>query len=162
MKSLSATYAGSFGIAGKGRNLSFALLLTAFLTFSVLHVLAQEATIVGTVTDASGAVVPGTVVIHEFHTGTTRSLTTNSDGQYAAPRLSIGRYDVRAEAKGFKCGERKGIVLNVADRIRVDFKLEVGNAQETIAVEASAVAVQTDTGEVSTVINSEQISQLRH
>ncbi len=161
MKSLSATYAGSFGIAGKGRNLSFALLLTAFLTFSALHVLAQEATIVGTVTDSSGAVVPGAVVsVKNIDTATTRTLTTNSDGQYVAPGLSIGRYEVRAEVKGFKSGERKGIVLNVADRTRVDFKLEIGSAQETISVEASAVAVQTDTGEVSTVINSEQISQL--
>ena len=162
MKSLSPKYAGSFRFARKGRDLRLALLLlTVFLTFSAAHVLAQEATIVGTVTDASGAVVPSaTVDIQNVDTGTKRSLSTNGDGQYVAPGLSIGRYDVRAVAKGFKSNERKGIVLNVADRTRVDFKMEVGSAQETISVEASTVAVQTDTGEVSTVITSEQISQL--
>jgi hypothetical protein len=161
MKLLSSTYAGSLGLAVRGRNLGLALLLTTLLTFSAVRALAQEATIVGTVTDSSGAVVPGAVVsIKNVDTGTTRSLTTNGDGQYAAPSLSIGRYDVRAQAKGFKAGEEKGIALNVADRTRVDFKLEIGNLQETISVEASTVAVQTDTGEVSTVINGEQVSQL--
>lgn len=161
MKVLSSTYAGSLGLAVNGRNLLLTLLLASLIAFSAVHVRAQEATIVGTVTDSSGAVVPGAVVtVKNVDKGTTRSLTTNSDGQYAAPSLSIGRYDVRAEAKGFKGNEQKGIVLNVADRTRVDFRLEVGSAQETISVEASAVAVQTDTGEVSTVINGEQISQL--
>ncbi len=161
MKSLSPTYAGSRGFTVIGRNLRLTFVLTALVTFSAMHVLAQEATIVGTVTDSSGAVVPSAVVtIKNIDTATVRSITTNSAGQYVAPSLSIGRYDVRAEAKGFKAGEQKDIALNVADRTRVDFKLEVGSAQETVSVEASAVAVQTDTGEVSTVINGEQISQL--
>src|ERR1700733_13985074 len=161
MESLSPTYAGSFGLAVKGRSLNLAILLTAVLSLFAFHAQAQEATIVGTVTDSTGAIIPSAVVsVRNVETGTARSLTTNSDGQYAAPSLSIGRYDVRAEAKGFKAGEEKGIVLNVADRTRVDFRLEVGSAQETISVEASTVAVQTDTGEVSTVINGEQVSQL--
>jgi hypothetical protein len=161
MKSLSSACAGSSALAAKGRRLRFAVLLSALLALFAVSALAQEATIVGTVTDASGAVVPNTTVtITAVATGTTRSLTTNADGQYAAPSLSIGGYNVRAESKGFKSAETKGIVLNVADRVRVDFKLEVGNVQETVAVEANAVTVQTDTGEVSSVINGEQISNL--
>jgi hypothetical protein len=161
MESLSPTYAGSFGLAVKGRSLNLAILLTAVLALFAFQAQAQEATIVGTVTDSTGAIIPSAVVsIKNVETGTARSLTTNSDGQYAAPSLSIGRYDVRAEARGFKAGEEKGIALNVADRTRVDFRLEVGSAQETISVEASPVAVQTDTGEVSAVINGEQVSQL--
>jgi hypothetical protein len=129
--------------------------------FSAVHVLAQEATIIGTVTDSSGAVVPNAAVtVKNVDKGTIRNVTTNGDGQYAAPSLSIGRYDVRAEVKGFKTAETKGIVLNVDDRTRVDFKLEIGNVQETVSVEANAVTVQTDTGQISTVINSEQVSQL--
>lgn len=161
MKSLSPMFAGSPGRAVNDRFLRFTILLTAILAFLAVSVVAQEATIVGTVTDPSGAVVANTTVtITNVDTATTRSLTTNSDGQYVAPGLGIGRYDVRAEAKGFKIGEKKDIVLNVNDRTRVDFKLEVGNIQETVSVEANAVAVQTDTGEVSTVINGEQVSQL--
>src|SRR5271155_2006459 len=88
MKLLSSGYAGSLGLAVRGRNLRLALLLTTLLTFSAVHALAQEATIVGTVTDSSAAVVPGAVVtIKNVDTGTTRSLTTNGDGQYAAPSL---------------------------------------------------------------------------
>jgi hypothetical protein len=163
MKFLSPKCAGSFGLAKRGRYLRLAVLLTAFLTAATVYSAAQAAdgTILGTVTDASGAVVPAAVVIiTNIDTGTARTLTTNSDGQYVAPGLNIGRYKVRAEAKGFKAGEEQGIALNVADRTRVDFKLEVGNVQETVAVEAHAVQVQTDTGEVSTVINGEQLSQL--
>jgi hypothetical protein len=161
MRSLSSTYAGSFAPGVKGRTLHLAILLTVFFSLFAFRAQAQEATIVGTVTDSSGAVVPNAVVtVKNVDTGTTRSLATNSDGQYVVPALTIGTYDVRAEAKGFKVDERKGIVLNVNDRVRTDFKLEVGNIQETISVEANAVAVQTDTGEVSTVINGEQISQL--
>lgn len=161
MRSLSSMYAGSLGLAVKGRFLCFIILLTALLAILGVQAVAQEATIVGTVTDPSGAVVPNTAItITAVDTGTTRSLPTNADGQYVAPGLSIGRYNVRAEAKGFKVGEEKGVALNVNDRTRVDFKLEVGNMQETISVEANAVAVQTDTGEISSVINGDQVSQL--
>ncbi len=121
----------------------------------------QEATIVGTVTDLTGAVVPSAVVtLTNLERGTSRTTVTNGDGQYVVPSLSIGHYNVRAESKGFKSGEEKGIVLNVGDRTRVDFKLEVGNVQETVSVEATAVGVQTDTGAVSTIITGEQVSNL--
>src|ERR1700689_2355879 len=105
MKFLSPKCAGSFGLAKRGRYLRLAVLLTAFLTAATVYSAAQAAdgTILGTVTDASGAVVPAAVVIiTNIDTGTARTLTTNSDGQYVAPGLNIGRYKVRAEAKGFK------------------------------------------------------------
>jgi Carboxypeptidase regulatory-like domain len=161
MKVLSSMFAGSFGLNVKGRHLHPVVLLLAFMAFVASSALAQDATIVGTVTDASGAVVPNAVVTFtNVDTGTTRSLTTSADGQYAAPSVAIGRYTARAEAKGFKVAEQKGIVLNVAERARVDFKLEIGNVQETISVEANAVAVQTDTGEVSTLITGAQVANL--
>ena len=160
MKSLSPMSAGSLGLAVRGRVLHLAILLTAFLVLAS-QAFAQEATIVGTVTDSTGAVVPGAVItITSVDKGTARNITTNNDGQYAAPSLAIGHYTVRAEAKGFKAAEQKGVELNVAERARVDFRLEVGNVQESVSVEANAVAVQTDTGEVSTVINGEQVANL--
>jgi len=142
----------------KARTLTF---LFAILMAATLYSFAQDATIVGTVTDLTGAVVPNAVVtLTNVERGTSRSSVTNSDGQYVVPSLSIGRYNVRAESKGFKSGEEKGIVLNVGDRTRVDFKLEVGNVTETVSVEATAVGVQTDTGAVSTVITGEQVANL--
>ena len=73
---------------------------------------------------------------------------------------AIGHYNVTAKATGFKVEEKKGIVLNVGDRTRVDFTMTVGAIQEHVTVEAAAVAVQSDSGEVSSVITGQQVSQL--
>lgn len=157
MTSLSSLFAGSFGLAVKRGSFLFA---AAFVLFAS-QAMAQEATIVGTVTDPTGAsVANAAVAITNTDTGVTRNLPTNGDGQYVAPDLHIGHYIVRATASGFKGAEQKDLVLNVGDRTRVDFKLQVGSAQETVTVEANAVTVQTDSGEVSNVINGEQITQL--
>ena len=138
-----------------GTALFLFLLATALFTFG------QEATIVGTVADPSGAAVPGVkVTLTNTDTTVSRTETTNADGQYVAPDIHIGHYIVRAEATGFKIGEEKGIVLQVGDRTRVDFKLEVGSLKETVTVEANAVAVQTDTSDVSSVVTGQQITQL--
>src|SRR5215831_9909250 len=161
MKSLSPTNAGSLGFLLRRCNLRLALLLGALVVLFAAQGFAQEATIVGTVTDPSGAAVANaTVTLTNNDTGVQRTLPTNSDGQYVAPDLHIGSYTVRANATGFKLAETKGITLNVGDRTRVDFKLEVGSTQEQVTVEANTIAVQTDTGEQSNVITGQQISQL--
>jgi len=164
MTLLSPMYAGSPPLPFRNRRVSrfaigclFAFLLATFATTAY----AQEATIVGTVTDPSGAAVPNVrITLTNTDTGLSTSVTTSLDGQYAAPDLHIGHYAVRAQATGFKVGEQKGITLQVGDRTRFDFKLQVGNVQETVTVEANAVAVQTDTGEVSSVVTGQQITQL--
>ncbi len=74
--------------------------------------------------------------------------------------LQIGHYRVKAEAKGFKVGEQKNIVLTIGDRIRVDFQMQLGASQETVTVEANAVQVQTDSGERSNLITDQQMSQI--
>ena len=161
MKSLSPKFAGSFGLAVRRNGARLAILLAVFFVIFATQALAQEATILGTVTDPTGATVPNAaIVITNTETGVARNTTTNSDGQYVTPDLVIGRYSVRVTASGFKATEQKNIVLAVGDRTRLDFKLQVGSAQEQVTVEANAVAVQTDTGEVSTVINGAQISDL--
>src|SRR5579862_3294913 len=162
MKSLSPTYAEILGPTTRRRNFArLAIMTLVFLTMCALSALAQEATIVGTVTDPSGAAVPNvTITITNIDTGVARSIPSNGDGQYVVPSLTIGHYNVVATASGFKVAEQKNITLNVGDRTRVDFKLEVGSAQEQVTVEANAVAVQTDTGEVSNVINGQQVTQL--
>ncbi len=161
MKSLSSLYAGSSRLAVKGPHLRFTLLAIAFLMMLAAVAVGQEATILGTVTDPSGAAVPNAnVVITNNDTGVERALPSNGDGQYVAPDLHIGHYTVRVNANGFKAAEQKNITLAVGDRSRIDFKLQVGSAQETVTVEANTESVQTDTGEVSNVITGQQISQL--
>src|ERR1700730_797664 len=127
-------------------------------TFSTF---AQQATIVGTVTDPSGAVVPSVnIAVTNTETGVVKHSQTNDAGQYVVPDLNIGHYSVKAEASGFKASEQKDIVLQVGDRDRVDFQMQLGGAQETITVEANAVRVQTDSCEQSNVITGQQMSQL--
>ncbi|HEY2545731.1 MAG TPA: carboxypeptidase-like regulatory domain-containing protein [Candidatus Acidoferrum sp.] len=122
---------------------------------------AQQATIVGTVTDPSGAVVPGVAItLTNTDTGVSTVIPTNDAGQYVAVDLQIGHYKVKAEAKGFKVAEQKDIVLTIGARIRVDFQMQMGAAQETVTVEANTVQVQTDSGEVSNLITGQQMSQL--
>ena len=133
-------------------------LLLSALPFSTL---AQEATVLGTVTDPSDALVPGAkITLTNVETGLSQSITTNQDGQYVVSNLHIGHYDITADAKGFKVAERKGIVLNVGDRTRIDFHLQMSGAAESVTVESDAVRVQTETGEVSNVITGKQVTQL--
>src|SRR5277367_1080825 len=136
------------------------VLLVALIGFSV-STFAQQATIVGTVTDPSGAVVPNvTITLTNAATGKSIVIPTNDSGQYAAVDLQIGRYVVKAESKGFKAAEQKDIVVNVGDRIRIDFQMQMGAAQETVTVEANAVRIQSDSGEVSNLITDQQVAQL--
>jgi len=122
---------------------------------------AQNATIVGTVTDPSGAVMPNVnITVTNSSTNWTRTYPTNDSGQYVAPDIQIGKYAVKAEAAGFKVAEQKDIVLQVGDRLRVDFQMKVGTTAETITVEANAIAVQSDSGEISNVITDKQVSQI--
>src|SRR5450631_3712902 len=161
MKFLSPMFAGSFGLTVRRNGSRLAILLAAFFVMFAAQALAQEATIVGTVTDPSGAAVPNAAItVTNIETGQTRSLTTSGDGQYVAPDLHIGHYAVRAQGAGFKVVEQKDVVLNVNDRARVDFKLTLGTATEQVTVEAAAIAVQADSGEVSDLITGQQISQL--
>jgi hypothetical protein len=122
---------------------------------------AQDATIVGTITDPSGAAVPNVKVsATSIETGLVSTGVTSDSGTYVLPELRIGHYDLKAEASGFKIAEQKGLVLQVGDRTRIDFQMQLGGAQETVTVEANEVRVQTDSGEQSNVITGQQMSQI--
>jgi hypothetical protein len=121
----------------------------------------STATVLGTVTDASGAVMRDVqITIVNTATGFTRSVVTNSSGNYNAPDLPIGHYDLKADAAGFKTFSKTGIVLDVAATVRVDISMQVGASTQSVTVEADAVQVQSDTSEVSSVITGTQIAQI--
>src|SRR5580692_4459709 len=142
------------------RSLYLVVLALAFFCLSS-SVMAQDATIVGTVTDPSGAAVPNVkITLTNLETSLVHSAVTNDAGQYVLPELKIGHYDAKAEASGFKVAEQKGVVLQVGDRARIDFQMQLGGAQETVTVEANAIRVQSDSGEQSNVITGQQISQI--
>src|SRR6185312_3520170 len=137
------------------------LAVLCVLLFVASFAFAQEATIVGTITDPSGSVLPNVAVtITSSDTGQVHTFTTNDAGQYVAAGLPIGHYTVKAEASGFKSASKDGVVLNVGDRDRLDFALTVGAISEKVTVEANPIAVQSDSSEVSTVITGQQVTQL--
>ncbi len=145
----------------KTLNIKYLVVLVVLLIGLPFLAAAQEATIVGTVSDPAGSVVPNvTITIFNVATGNSKIFTTNDSGQYVAPSLPIGVYDVKAEAAGFKIEESKGLKLNVNDRTRVDFQMKVGTKSETISVEANAIAVQADSGETSSLVSGRQITEL--
>jgi len=147
--------------ASKLGNLKYLLLLAAVLVAMPSRTFGQNATVVGTVTDPSGGVVAGvTITITSASTGAVKTFTTNDSGQYVAPDLAIGHYSIKAVANGFKVVEQKDVTLSVGDRLRIDFQMAVGAASETVTVEANAIAVQSDSGEVSNLITDKQVSQL--
>jgi hypothetical protein len=150
-------------VARVNRNFSLhhAVVLCVLLLGLSSLALAQEATIVGTVTDPSGSIIGSAkVTVTNVETSATRTILTGDSGQYVVPDLHIGHYTVKIEAAGFKTVEQKDVVLQVGDRIRLDIQMQVGGAQETVTVEANAVRVQTDSGEVSNVITGQQLAQI--
>src|SRR5579871_751396 len=139
----------------------FTFFLFALLFGCSLSAVAQQATLLGTITDPGGAAVPNVnITVTNLESGLTTTIVTNAAGQYIVPDLNIGHYSVKAQAKGFKAAEQNNVALQVGDRDRIDFQLEVGEVQETVTVEANSVRVQTDSGEQSSVITGRQISQL--
>jgi hypothetical protein len=160
MKSLSPEFVES----RRTRKLSRFAVLSLFVLFLAVFAVpafAQEATVVGTVTDPSGAAVANAkVTVTNLDTNLAKNYTTNDAGQYTAVDIHIGHYTIKVETSGFKTAERKDLVLQVGDRARADFQLAVGGSSETVTVEANTIAVQADSGEVSNVITGEQIANL--
>lgn len=106
--------------------------------------------ITGTVLDSSGSVVPGAdILIKNLGTNGERKLVSDSNGRFVSEALPVGTYEVAASVAGFKKAVRTGLTLNVADRLAVEFRLEVGQVSETVSVTAEAPLIKTETGDVS-------------
>ena len=141
------------------QKLCLVFVLTAL---SSVAAFAQTATVLGTVTDPSGSVIPSaTITITNTATSAKRVIQTNSSGSYTAPELPIGPYALSAEAPGFKRYERTGITLDSNDVVRIDAALQVGQVNESVTVEATAVKVESDSSEISDLTGSVVLLLLR-
>jgi hypothetical protein len=141
--------------------LSVSLLCLALVIPAHLHAQAVNATVVGTVTDSSGAVVGGANVISkEISTGVSRTTTSNTSGNYVFSNLAPGNYEVSVEAQGFKKSTRAQTAVEVNSTVRVDFALEPGAVSQTVEVTGAAPILQTDRADVSTKIETAQLAEL--
>lgn len=119
------------------------------------------ATIVGTVTDASGARVVGAkVTVVNPETQFVSSAVTNAEGDYYVPYLSPGTYRLTIEAAGFRQYVREGIVLRTSDMPRIDVQLELGSVTESIKVDAAAPLLETETAAAGQVLEGETIVKI--
>ena len=122
---------------------------------------AVSGTILGTVTDSSGAVMGhAKITIVNEGTGLTRTLTVDTNGEYTAPSLPTGRYTLIAEAAGFKTLTMSNVELGVDQRARIDLKLEVGTVAESVTITGASPLVQTSSSELGTTVTNEQIEAL--
>jgi hypothetical protein len=118
-------------------------------------------TILGTVTDSSGAIIPGAKVrVTSIATNVSADTVTSSAGDFNVPSLSPGQYKVTVESSGFQKSVTNQITLTVDQKLRVDVSLRPGAATETVEIAAQAVALDTDSAEQSTLLSEQQVSEL--
>ncbi|HEV2425251.1 MAG TPA: carboxypeptidase regulatory-like domain-containing protein [Terriglobia bacterium] len=142
-----------FALAG------FAFLLTCF-TSTLLRAQAVGE-ITGSVTDPSGAVVPGaTITATNTATGVPQTTLSTSAGTYTLHRLPVGTYTVAAEAKGFRQAQATQVTLDVSQQREVNFTLAVGGVTATVEVSAAPPLIDTTNATLANVVSSEQVENL--
>src|SRR6185369_5042127 len=118
-------------------------------------------TIRGVVTDNSGAALVGaTVKIKNTATGETRTLTTNTQGEYSAPDLPVGVYQVAISQPNFKESVNQAVELHVSSTAVVNAMLQVGSVEEKVEVQANSIQVETSTGAVGNLVDGNQVREL--
>lgn len=118
-------------------------------------------TITGTVSDASGATLPGASIrVQSKSTNATRDTVTDNSGNYTIPFIPAGEYSISVQAKGFQSQNVAAVTLQVQQTLRQDFQLKVGDVAESISVDASAAVLQTENAIVGAVIDAAKVVEL--
>ncbi|MGD0669346.1 MAG: carboxypeptidase regulatory-like domain-containing protein [Bryobacteraceae bacterium] len=142
----------------------FVLILTLTLLAALAQYgLAQQATgaITGRITDPSGAIVAGaTVIAKDADRGTVWQTKTNEQGDYSLPSLPVGRYELRVEATGFQTAVHSPFALDLNQTAKVDIALTIGETSSSVEVTVAGPVLQTQTTEVSTVMEANAIANL--
>jgi Carboxypeptidase regulatory-like domain len=137
--------------------------LTLLAVVFAIQLLAQgdRGEITGTVVDASGAVVPGArITVLQKSTNATYKTTTNTTGDFTVPSLPVGVYQVRVERDGFKTQLTDNVDITPGGTVRTDVRLEVGQSQQSVEVNATALMVQTENARVATSVSSTLVDSL--
>lgn len=141
-------------------SISCAFLLATWLFCA--HAGAQQtSTITGTVTDPTGAVVPGaTITVQNEANGATSTTTSNGDGLFTLPGLGVGSYNMSVTAERFESYKKTNIVVNAAQTVEANVTLVLGTVSQTVTVQAAALQVQQESNEVSTLISGQQVRNI--
>ncbi len=145
------------GFSKKGLAGVFLILWGAATAFAQL----PTATILGVVKDSTGAVVPGvTLTARNTDTAQSRTTVSGGDGSFRFSALPVGTYEMRATQSGFKAELRSGLTLTVGQEAVVNFTLEVGAVEQTVAVTADAPLVNTTSGSLGGLVNEQRVAEL--
>jgi Carboxypeptidase regulatory-like domain len=137
------------------------LLFAAFAVPFLMHAQETRSTVLGRITDPTGAVILGAVVeAKNLDTGVHASVPTNASGDFLLPFLIPGPYSLTVSAPGFKKWVRSRIQARIDDRLTIDVTMEIGQATESVQVTADAPLLDTSTGSMGQVIDSRKVLEL--
>ncbi len=140
------------------RSIAAFLLLTAS---GALYAQTTSTSILGTVSDASGAVVAGAkVVATNVNTNTATETISSSTGDYTFPLIDVGEYKVEVSMAGFKSATRSKVIVQINEKVRVDFRLDVGQITDRVEVAAQAATLQTDEASLGTAVEQRRLVEL--
>lgn len=137
------------------------LFVCLFVVAHVAHAQTTSTSILGTVSDPNGALVPGAkVTALNVGTGTKREDSTSSSGDFSFPLLDVGEYEVTVEAPGFKAAVRPKVILQVNEKVRVDFSLDVGSPTERVEVSADTAVLRTEDATLGQTVEQRRVVEL--
>ena len=141
--------------------LLFSLLICVCAFNGMSEAQTTSTTILGAVVDSAGAVVAGAkVTATNTKTGVKREATTSSTGDFSFPLLDVGVYDVTIEAHGFKPEVRRNIILEINEKVRVDFSLQVGATTEMVEVLAGTATLRTEDATLGQTVEQRRVEEL--
>jgi hypothetical protein len=139
----------------------FAIFVIFVLSVGLVRAQDTAGTILGTITDASGGVLPGvSVTVKNTDTSQSRTIVTDDGGRYRVALLAPGHYEITAQLSGFQTMVRSGITVTVGQQAVVDARMSLGNVSESITVEGAAPLVETTTGTISNVVTEAELGSM--
>jgi len=153
-------------LRGRLRPIRAVLWSTMFLMAVFFHVCGNAwaqttGSLLGVVSDQNGAAVPSaTVRVTNSETGFAANTVSNAEGSYSVPLLPLGHYSISVTASGFKSFSQSGVLIQVAQNIRVDVKLEIGQVAQTVTVNGNAINVDTTTATLGETVDNARLEDL--
>src|SRR6266566_3295686 len=140
---------------------TMALAMFAFMSAQPLHAQVDTASVLGTVSDASGAPIRGAkVTLTNEGTAAVLSTVTGADGIYKFTPVKIGKYKISASFQGFQTITQTGVEVNVGADVVVNFALKPGQVTEIVEVSAAPPVLETQNGSVGQVVDSKSVNEL--